>query len=366
MITIHVISDETLNNIEFELSRNNHWLAINKSQYFLEKEDVLFFRNSNEAHDFINNSILTHDGFKVIYADSVADVFRQIPYEESLNEQIINSTNKKSIIMNEKNLDYLVNQMKFTGFGEGHRDELKEKMEKQEPRITIFHQADFGKDKTVATLQLNKSEESDMYFFNRYSLMVKTSQNPDPVKQTFYINNNQSNITLKEAYNLMSGRAVHKEITPKEGEKYQAWLQLDFKETDKNNNYKVKQYHQNYGFDLEATLAKHPIKELGNEIDKAQLIESLQRGNRQSVTFLQNEKEQKVFIEASPQFKSLNFYDSNMQRIKAENLYEKKMPEQSEKQSSKQEMKQGKGENFNDDEQMPAQKKPKRKQKISA
>jgi hypothetical protein len=261
--------------------------------------------------------------------------------------------------MNEKNLDYLVNQMKFTGFGEGHRDELKEKMEKMEPQITIFHTADFGKDKTVATLQLNKSDESDMYFFNRYSLMLKTSKNPDPVKQTFYINNNQSNITLKEAYNLMSGRAIHKELTPKEGEKYQAWMQLDFKETDKNNNYKIKQYHQNYGYNLDATLSKYPIKELTNEVDKSQLIESLQRGNKQSVTFLQNDKEQKVFIEASPQFKSFNFYDANLQRIKAENLYEKKIPKQSQEKSINRNIKQGKEEG--ETEGMPIPKKSKRK-----
>jgi hypothetical protein len=269
--------------------------------------------------------------------------------------------------MNEQNLDYLVNQMKFTGFGEGHREELKEKMGKQEPQITIFHQADFGKDKTVATLQLNKSHESDMYFFNRYSLMLKTSKNPDPIKQTFYINNNQSNITLKEAYNLMSGRAIHKELTTKEGEKYQAWMQLDFKETDKNNNYKIKQYHENYGFNLEATLSKFPIKELGNGLEKSQLMESLKRGNKQSVTFTQNDKEQKIFIEASPQFKSLNFYDANLQSIKAEDLYEKKTPEQSEKLNSKKDIQQGKEENESESQSVPAQKKAKRrKQGLSA
>jgi len=263
--------------------------------------------------------------------------------------------------MNEKNLDYLVNQLKFTGFGEGHREDLIKKMEKQEPQITIFHQADFGKDKTVATLQFNKSQESDMYFFNRYSLMLKTSKNPDPIKQTFYINNNQSNITLKEAYNLMDGRAVHKEITPKEGEKYKAWVQLDFKETDKNGNYKIKQFHQNYGFNLESSLSKYAIKELGNALAKSQLIQSLERGNKQTVAFLQNNTEQKIFVEASPQFKSVNFYDGNMQRIKAEDLYEKKMPEQSEKQSEKNQMKQGNGISEDDSAPSHAKKKAKRK-----
>ena len=87
-----------------------------------------------------------------------------------------------------------------------------------------------------------------MYFFNRYSLLLKTPQQPEPIKQTFYISNKEDNITLKEGYNMMSGRSVHKELSTKEGEKYQAWQQLDFKDQDKNGNYKVRQFHQNYGF----------------------------------------------------------------------------------------------------------------------
>jgi hypothetical protein len=239
--------------------------------------------------------------------------------------------------MNENNYDYLNKQIKFTGFGEGHQEKLKENLQKQTPEFTIFHQQDFGKDNVVATLQFKKSEDSDMYFFNRYNLMLKNQQHTDPLKQTFYINNKEDNITLKEAYNMMSGRAVHKELTNKEGEKYNAWLQLDFKTIDKHGNYEVKKFHQNYGFDLEKTLAKYPIKELSVESDKPRLMESLHRGNRQGVTFQHDGREQKVFIEASPQFKSLNFYDGNMKRVNAHTLYEKQGEGQTEKQEAKKE-----------------------------
>jgi hypothetical protein len=69
------------------------------------------------------------------------------------------------------------------------------------------------------------------------------------------------------------------------------------------------------GFPLESVLAKHPIKELNNEQEKSRLIQSLQKGNRQSVTFIQNGNEQKNFIEANPQFKTISIYDSNMHRL---------------------------------------------------
>jgi hypothetical protein len=113
----------------------------------------------------------------------------------------------------------------------------------------------------------------------------------------------------------MSGRAVNKDLINKEGQVYNAWVQMDLKETDKNGNYLLKHYHQNYGFDLVKELAKHPIKEIANEQDKSRLIESLQRGNRQAVTFLKEGSEQRIFIEANPKFKSINIYDSNMQRF---------------------------------------------------
>ncbi len=117
-------------------------------------------------------------------------------------------------------------------------------------------------------------------------------------------------------------------------------MQMDFKETDKNGNYQLKHFHTNYGFDLVKELAKHPIKELSNEQDKTRLIESLNKGNRQSVTFMKNGNEQKVFIEANPRFKSLNVYDNNMQRVHSQSQKEKNSPEQSVKQETKKESQQ--------------------------
>ena len=113
----------------------------------------------------------------------------------------------------------------------------------------------------------------------------------------------------------MGGRSVNKDLTNKEGQLYNAWLQMDFKQSDDNGNFKIQQYHQNYGYDLEATLSKHPIKELENETYKSNLIDSLKKGNLQSATFQNEGSEQKQYIEANPRFKTINIYDSNMQRV---------------------------------------------------
>jgi hypothetical protein len=222
--------------------------------------------------------------------------------------------------MQEKNFDYLSKELQYTGFGESLQPQLKAAMQKAEVQFMLTHLPDFDKERAAVTLFFKKSDTQDNYFFNRYSVHVHTPAYPDAIKQTFFINQGQDNITLKEAYNLLHGRAVHKEMTPKEGEKYHAWMQLDFKNTDPNGNYKMKQFHANYGFDLEATLLQRPIKELQSPESRERLIASLERGNRQLVTFAENGKEVKAYIEAAPQYKSLNYYSEQHQRIDGQSL----------------------------------------------
>jgi hypothetical protein len=215
--------------------------------------------------------------------------------------------------MNENNYDYLKNQVKYTGFGESLDSQLKENIQKQEPEFQLKYPHTFGKENVEATLHFRKSDQSDMYFFNRYDLAI-TKKDDEKLQQTFYVGK-ENNITLKEAYNLMKGRSVHKELTNKEGENYNAWVQLDFKNTDDRGNYKLNHFHENYGFDLEKALQKHPIKELENDESKKNLFISLQKGNRQAATFLVDGQEERRYIEAKPQFKSVNVYDESGQRV---------------------------------------------------
>lgn len=339
----HVIDDQLLDIANKEIAQGNIHIAYNTITYFLDKPDMEFFKTKDEAIEYADNNISEYDNYRVIRAESVDELLKQIPYGQQLEQQLSNYKNVS--IMNEKNYDYLSNQLKYTGFGEDLQEQLKEKLQKQEPEFTLSFQKDYGKDETAATLHFRKSDESDIYFFNRYNLMLKNDQHPDAIKQAFYISNKEDNITLKEAYNLMSGRAIFKEKINREGEKYNAWQQLNFKETDAHGNFKLRPFNENYGFDLKVVLQNHPIKELQNETDSKRLIESLERGNRQSVTLTIQGKDQKVFIEAAPQFKSLNFYEASGQRIRTDKLYESSSAEQSVKQDDqKKSLKQNTGE----------------------
>ena len=99
--------------------------------------------------------------------------------------------------------------------------------------------AEVNKKPFEAVLQFRKSDSSDMYFLNSYHASLERS-NGEKVDQTFYLNKGKG-ITAKEAYNLLEGRAVFKELANKAGYPYKAWLRLDFESKDKNNNHEMKQ-----------------------------------------------------------------------------------------------------------------------------
>ena len=119
---------------------------------------------------------------------------------------------------------------------------------------------------------------------------------------------------------------------------YKERVQLDFKDADTNGNFRQKHYHENYGYDLEAVVSKHPIKELDNPSHKDDLLNSLKKGNRQSATFIKDGQEVKQYIEATPQFKTLTIYDADHRRIDTRQAKEQQQSQSSET-SKKQDIK---------------------------
>jgi len=215
--------------------------------------------------------------------------------------------------MNEKNFEYLKDNVKYMGFGEKQNDTLEQHLKEGKESFQMKFTADINKKPFEAALQFRRSDNSDMYFFNSYHASLERT-NGEKVDQTFYLNKGKG-VTAKEAYNLLEGRAVFKGLSNKAGEPYKAWIQLDFNNKDKNNNNEVKQYHENYGYDLKAAVGKFPVAELdGGEKEKA-LMQSLQKGNIQSVTIEVNGEQRKMFIEANPQYKTVNLYNDRMQRL---------------------------------------------------
>lgn len=218
--------------------------------------------------------------------------------------------------MNKENLQYLQNSVKFMGFGEGLITELQRQMKENPGDFQLKAVTHFNKDEATALLYFRKSDKTDFYFFNKYEISVIHENEPGKDRSQTFIMQSGSGVTFKEAYNLLEGRAVYKTMRDPEGKKYFAWLQLDFSTVESNGNYRIRHFYPSYGYDLEKTLEAFPIRELGNEADREMLVISLKRGNRQVVGFVLEGDEQRMFIEAAPQFKSLNVYDSGLNRLR--------------------------------------------------
>ena len=215
--------------------------------------------------------------------------------------------------MNTENLLFLTDNLKFLGFGEGvHiKDQLEEYIfhETKEFQLQMdsFYDDDY---KMETTLYFRKADKADLYFFNKYEAVLRKAEAPErDRKQTFYISKG-SGVTLKEAYNLLQGRAVNKNLIGVEGDRYNAWIQLNFDEMTPSHNYRMKQFGERYGYDLEQVLKNYPIRELATDESRAALLKALKRGNLQPVHFVKPNKVEKMFIEANPQFKTINIYTS--------------------------------------------------------
>ena len=269
--------------------------------------------------------------------------------------------------MNQKNFEYLKDGLKYLGFGEGLNNKLAEELASGKPEFQIKTVNEYGRDKVNYALDFRKSDSSDMYFFNKYTANFKPEGDSPEKAQTFYIKKN-SGITAKEAYNLLNGRSVNKDLTNAEGQPYNAWLQIDFNQQDEKGNNKFKMIHQAYGYDLDKELSKHPIKELNEPVTKERLMQSLERGNLHQVTFTKADKEEKMFIEANPQFKTLNVYDDRLKKVFIEHSNSKyHVPEndpmrkqEPQKESEEPGKKQGNKKETNDDTDDDSQKKGKK------
>src|SRR3546814_3110801 len=112
--------------------------------------------------------------------------------------------------MKKENFDFLKNQVKFTGFGEGLENLIRGKMEKGEDAFTISHRMEYGNDKLDAELHFSKSDEKDIYFFNKYDLSLKKEGESTEMKQSFLVSPKHTTYTAKEAYKLLNDTAVNK------------------------------------------------------------------------------------------------------------------------------------------------------------
>src|SRR5450631_1727178 len=137
--------------------------------------------------------------------------------------------------MNNENLEFLQESLKYLGFGEKQylNQQLSEQIALAPKSFELDLEAFFDAEhKLEVTLYFRRSDQLDMYFFNKYEARLRSGEDPELDRaHTFYISKG-TGVTLRESFNLLQGRAVNKNLYNMDGMKYNAWIQLDFGEKD--------------------------------------------------------------------------------------------------------------------------------------
>ena len=213
--------------------------------------------------------------------------------------------------------DYLRNQMKYLGFGEGeklHKD-LETGLNSAEQQFEIKTSSDKASagNEVDFTLKFNKTESGGV-FLNSYKAVLNNDKSEE-ISQNFPVNR-ENTFTAKEAINLLEGRTVKIEFTnPKTEQLEPAFVKLNFAEpkTEKGN-YNFQNFYKNYGVDTDQIVEKSNLI-----FDKPEYrestIKSLEKGNVVKVKFEIDEQVVEGKAVLNPQYKNLSIYDQDMNRI---------------------------------------------------
>lgn len=226
----------------------------------------------------------------------------------------------------------VLDRVKYTGFGDSMEVEIRAKIKEGLPEFTTSYVPQFGKPAQAELLFKQSTKNPEDYHFSRYQLSVDNGE-AAPLKQTFYIeipkqaivkdangvvqDDKQwvnSTVTLKEAYNMMDldekgqGRSPRKDFVTKEGEKYTAYAKLNFSKTDGEGNYKIDKIPD---FDIDPVLARYHIKDLDVPSTKKEIVDSLYKGNKQTVQMKYGEIETTRDLSINAEFKTMNQYNGN-------------------------------------------------------
>jgi len=230
--------------------------------------------------------------------------------------------------MKTENLESLQKNLKYLGFGELANEALKSELStgKESFKIDLNIKPvspDLKEDQSVKySLAFTKSKTADHYYLNSYTAQLTGNDIKDQKEQNFALHNGNG-ITSKEAFNLLAGRAVNKDIINKADENVNVWIKLNTAEGGPDKNY----YNKNYGFDLNKVVDNLNAKFTEN-FTRESVIKSLEKGNLQSVFVKNDSLPEQVYIAANPQYKKLDIFDKDLKPvfIKVENLNTNQKP----------------------------------------
>jgi hypothetical protein len=163
----------------------------------------------------------------------------------------------------------------------------------------------------VINFKYAEKEGKGQFFCNNY---IATLKGETDQSLMVLVRNKGQNITFRESCNLINGRSVCKNFTPKDGAAYKAWVDPNPNDLDEKTGY-PKLKHFGYDFEVKEAIGRLPFKELSDPDALNKLISSIEKGNVPYATLVSNDREQRVYLEANPKSRTLNMYDNNSNRL---------------------------------------------------
>ncbi|MCW0488323.1 hypothetical protein [Riemerella anatipestifer] len=221
----------------------------------------------------------------------------------------------------EEVIGYLKNQLMYLGFGKDeklHKDLEKGVLETQNGekfQIATKYDKVLEGNEAHFIINFHKSEQGGVYL-NSFKGVLKEGNTGEERIHSFGANK----FTAKEAINLLEGRAVKTQFTNKlTNEQDDVFVKLKLKE-EKNEfgNYQMQMYNKGYGINTEDIVNKSQLVFDGENAEeiKELVIKSLEKGNVVNVKFRNDDnKEMQGKAILNPQYKTINLYDEQMNRI---------------------------------------------------
>ena len=214
-------------------------------------------------------------------------------------------------------VEYLKNQLKYLGFGEGEKlyKDLEKGINSKNQQFEIKTTSDkvLSGNKADFTLKFNKTDSGGV-FLNSYHARLMNEKNEE-ISHNFPVNR-ENTFTAKEAINLLEGRSVKIEFhNPKSDQQETAFVQFNFDEpkTEKGN-YLFQNFYKNYGVETDKIVEKSNLIFDKPEY-KENTIKSLEKGSIVKVKFNMNDQTIDGKAILDPQNRNLKLYDSDMNRI---------------------------------------------------
>jgi len=291
-----------------------------KTQTELDKERLQEYKNLTPEEKNMVKEMGVREAINLIEEVGEKTISQEgIKKTQEHFERIINEAEKEQTTKQEEKikspiesaqLDYLKNQLKYLGFGESNKlhQDLEKGINSNEKTFKIQTQSDRAMqgNEVNFTLNFNKSEKGGV-FLNSFNATLKNEIGEERT-HNFGVNH----FTAKEAVNLLEGRSVKTEF--KENEP--VFVKLNFaEEKNEYGNFKFQTYNQQaYGVDTAKIVEKSGLI-FDKPEHKDNTVKSLEKGNIVKVKFNLDNKITEGNAVLNPQYKTLNLYDKEMNRL---------------------------------------------------